>query len=221
MPPVGNHRWSDLGCLSDNNILPPAEHPSQLWWGAQWTLQLCLWCHLGLCHQCIPPCQHCPPGVPHVWRGCSQPTAFELPHRKEACHPGLICIGWGWVVGWFHCFLLLSLLHLLEIIGIHLFITACHEVCHCRSGHASIWWHGPVESTLGTRPWGFGGASTDVPPTLTPSPHPFAVGRAPGSGHVRPWHCCNVHPAWQVHHLKWCLSPSFLPTPWDSPVRSR
>ena len=120
----------------------------------------------------------------------------------------------------------------LEIIRIHLLITACLEVCH---HHFKLLRHPTVEAVtlqFDNMIWQkvfqeWRHENLEVPwqmhlPTLTPSPScPFAVGRAPGSMYLGPWHHCNVHPAWQVCHLKWCLSLSFLPTPKDSPVRKQ
>ena len=128
---MGNHGWSDLGCYSDNSTSLPAKNHSQLWQGIQWTLCLCFQCHLDLHHWCIPPCWHSlPPGVPPCRGGCGWLTSFELLQRKEALHPGLICTACRCVAGWFHHLPLHSLLHCLEIIGIHLLITTCLEVCH-------------------------------------------------------------------------------------------
>ena len=71
---------------------------------------------LQVCHSCR--------------RGHGWLTAFELLQRKEAQLLGPAAAGSGWVVGWFHCFLLLSLPCHSEIIRLHLLITACFEICH-------------------------------------------------------------------------------------------
>ena len=69
LPAVGNHRWSGLGCHSDNNASPPVECLSLLWQGIQWTLWSHLWCYLGPHCWCLPPHWHSfLLGVPSVQR---------------------------------------------------------------------------------------------------------------------------------------------------------
>ena len=78
-------------------------------------------------------------------RGHGWLTAFEFLQRKEAHHLGLISTGHRWVLGWFHCFLLLSLLCHLKIISIHLLITACFEVFH---HHFKAFRQSPIEAVM-------------------------------------------------------------------------
>ena len=78
-------------------------------------------------------------------RGCGWPTAFELPQRKEAHCLRLAGAGPGWVTGWFHHFLLLSLLCCSEVIRICLLITTCFEVCH---HHIKPFRQPPVEAVM-------------------------------------------------------------------------
>ena len=163
------------------------------------------------------------------WGG-SLLTAFELPQKKEVHHLGFAGTGCGCIAGWFHCFLLLSFLYHLQIIGICLLITTCLEVCH---HHFKPFTQPTVEVVtlqFGNVIWQkmFWNEAVEIwrclhrlTPTPTLPPHPFTVEGVHGPKHLEPWHCCNVHPAQWVCHLKWCLSMSFLLTPLDSPVECR
>ena len=169
--------------------------------------------------------------VCHPCRGdCGWLTAFELLQGKDSLLPGA-CWCWLWAGGGYTpSFLFLFLACHSEKIGIHLLITTCIEVWHhcfkllrqptievvtLQFGNV-IWWKAFWEWSHKNL-----GVPLQMQLPLWHSLYPFTVGRALGSRHLVPWHCCNFHPAWWVCHLKWHLSLSFLPTPWDSPVGSR
>ena len=84
--------------------------------------------------------------VCHLCRGhCCWLAAFELPQREEACHPGLTCTGHRWVLRCLHCLILLGFPCHLEVIGVHLLITASLEVCH---HHFKLLRHPTVEVVM-------------------------------------------------------------------------
>ena len=71
------------------------------------------------------------------------------------------------------------------------------------------------------RPQGSGGASRDAPPNPTLFLcQPFIVGKAPGSRHPEPWHCCSAHPA-VITPSKVMSVPKQLTNPPGSPVGSK
>ena len=138
-------------------------------------LQLCLWCHLGLHCQCIPPCwcSHPPRCATHAEGVTAGWLPLSFCRGKKPICLGFAGAGCGQVVGWFYCFLLLSLSCHLEIIRIHLLITACFEVCHhhfklfsppIETVPLPIQLCVPVVSVPGMKPWGLCGASTGTPP---------------------------------------------------------
>ena len=87
-PPVGNCGWSDLGCHSDNSTSPPAECPSLLWQGIQWTLSVMPSMPSEFCCWLIPPWWHSlPPGMPPMQKGLQLADCLWTSPKERSSSP--------------------------------------------------------------------------------------------------------------------------------------
>ena len=155
-------------------------------------------------------------------RGLGRLGAFQLSWRKEAHDLSLVCTICSLASRWFHHLFLFSLPCCPKIIRVHLFIGTGLQVGYHRLGPFRqitvevvmlqlsdvVWWKAF---------WGWCCKKLEVPLLTHPQSDtvsylPICNWKVPGSKCVGLWHCCNVHPVWQAHCLRWCLSLNFLPT---------